>query len=213
LAIIYKYLSIRRIIKDKLYSLKVLSTLIIAVVSLLYVETHFIIVLMGFEFVPYGIDNILGAIVFIFSYLLVDSYLKIYRNFNPTDRSSVKIKTYLFTTFMFTVIFLLLSNFFLGGWIADVLITIFGIFSILFFVILFYSINFLINKLDRHSRINLFWFRYLLVCIVIISIVDTVLDVLNLPIVVNIFYIPLSILGAYIVWMFMKYVVYIEKFK
>jgi hypothetical protein len=97
--------------------------------------------------------------------------------------------------------------------LADLFVAIFGVFSILFFIITFYSINFLIDKLDRNSRINLFWFRYFLICMIIVSITDTIIDILNLPIVLNVFYIPLSILSAYVTWMFMKYVVHIEKFK
>jgi hypothetical protein len=210
MAIIYRYLCIRKIIKDKSFSLRIFSTLMIAIFSLLYIETHLILVLMGFEFVPYGIDNILGAFVFAFSYLLIDSYMKFYFSFHQKDKSVKMLRTYLQITFGLTVFFLLLSNFFLGGWVADFLVSLFGIFSILFFIALFYSVNFLINKLDKYSRINLYWFRYLLISIIIISIIDTILDILNLPTVLNIFYIPFSILGIYIVWMFMKYVVYAE---
>lgn len=206
----FKFFKVLKIIKDKIYIKRLYSTLYVLTFSLLYVETHSVIAVLGMKYVPYGIDNLLGCLVLVFSYFLIDSYWDSYEKFVKKKEITLFRKT-LFISLILVILPLLIGNFFLEKEIYNFIISIFGIFSIIFFAFLFYSIHFLMGKLDKYSKINLFWFRYLLICIIIISLVDTIIDIFDIPPYVNLLHIPLSIIGVYIIWMCMKYVIYAEK--
>ena len=199
--IVVKTLLVYKIMGSSLYKKRLLAMSMTCISSILYVETHFIGSILNLDYIPYGIDNLFAIGIFISAYVAVESFISIAMRYIPADLKRYDAqKKILKALLIFCVTMLGVGSLFLGYPIYDTFVTFFGLGFIPFVILLFYSLYSARKKGDITSKRQIFWLYIMIIVFGSAGFVDTIFDILNIPVFLNVLYIPASIIALYSVY-------------
>lgn len=198
---VMKTIRVYSVLASPVYKKRLLSLSLTFIASMFYVESHFIGAVLDLLYIPYGIDNLFAIAIFISAYVAVESYLSIARRYDPLNSPRyVSMKRALMSLLVFCCTVLGVASLFVGHPIYDSFVMLFGLGFVPFLAMIFYILWKVYNKLDYNSKRQIFWTFWIVISFGLSGFVDTIFDIVNFPVYLNMVSIPASFVGLYSVY-------------
>lgn len=201
--VITKAAIINKVLKDRVYKHRLYGTVLTFVGAMVYIELHAIGSFLGMPYIPYGIDNVIGIIALIGIYILTDSLVAIAMlyDFTPQRTLLLKARVCMRYAFVFSITTLAIATLFLEEIeLYNALLVLFGAGLLVFAVSVFTLIMAVKERLDDASQRYIRWLSYLFATILVPALIDVAVDILDLPVFVNVLIIPAAFVILYAVY-------------